>query len=141
MELSLHKRVFFCVLCLLFVLSGCGSRRMEEYYSEKTNYISITGTVSHIMYNQDHSVLYLAFDLMSTQLSDNNFKIVGKNLQIVQNNDIDEILQLGDQVTFTTASKYFGDGYVMPIVEISIEGKTLLEFDDGYKNFISWLQE
>ena len=72
---------------------------------------------------------------------DNSFKIVGENLLIVRQNGIDEKLEIGDQVTFVTAPRYFGDGYVMPIVEITVNEEELLSFEDGFANFLKWLDE
>lgn len=97
--------------------------------------------VTHISYNEDNSVLYLGFSDLNPQFDDNSFKIVGDNLPIVQHNGIDEKIEIGDQVSFITAAKYFGDGYVMPIVEISINGEELLSFEEGFANLLKWLDE
>ena len=67
--------------------------------------------------------------------------IVGENLEIVKANRIDDKLKIGEQITFITAPKYFGDGYVMPIVAISISGENMLDFEEGYKNLLDWLYE
>ena len=32
--------------------------------------------------------------------------------------------------------KYFGDGYSMPIVSISVNGEVLLSFDEGFENLM-----
>ena len=42
-------------------------------------------------------------------------------------------------VSFMTAPRYFGDGYIMPIVEISVDGEELLSFEEGYENLLEWL--
>ncbi len=133
--------VLLMVLCVAVLFSSCLSeRRMREYYSQRVNYVSATGTVSHYKYGEDNETLYLAFDDISPTFSDNNFKIVGRNLLIVQENGIDQKIKMGDTVEFITAPKYFGDGYVMPIVSISVDGETLLEFDDGYNNLMESLK-
>ena len=48
-------------------------------------------------------------------------------------------IQLGTTVSFMTAPRYFGDGYIMPIVEISVDGEELLSFEEGYENLLEWL--
>ena len=48
-------------------------------------------------------------------------------------------VQLGTTVSFMTAPRYFGDGYIMPIVEISVDGEELLSFEEGYENLLKWL--
>lgn len=40
-----------------------------------------------------------------------------------------------------TAPRYFGDGYVMPIVAISVDGEQLLDYEEGYANFMEWLEK
>ena len=137
------KSSIILILLLMFislVLSACTSTKMNKYYTEKSNYINASGTVRHITYNSDKNVLYLGFSDLSPSFDDNSFKIVGDNLPIVQKNNIDEKIKTGDKVEFITAPKYFGDGYVMPIVAISVNGEELLEFEEGYDNFIKWLK-
>ena len=126
-------------ICVL--LCSCNSSGTIEYYSQKENYISVTGTVSSIKYNEEATALYIDFSELSPILDDTCFKIVGENLEIVKANRIDDKLKIGEQITFVTAPKYFGDGYVMPIVAISISGENMLGFEEGYKNLIDWLSE
>ena len=110
-----------------------------EYYSQKENYIDATGTVVFINYNEDATVLHLAFSDLSYRFDDTCFKLVGENLRIAQENGIDNKLILGEQITFKTAPRYFGDGYVMPIVAIYIGEECLLDFETGYNNLLDWL--
>ena len=114
---------------------------MREYYRQKDNFVTATGTIRHIAYNDDSSALYLGFTDLSPTFDDNSFKIVGNNLPIVQKNNIDEKIKIGDKIEFITAPEYFGDGYVMPIVAVSVNGEELLEFEEGYANFLKWLEE
>ena len=125
--------------CIL--LCSCNSSGKIEYYSQKENYTSVTGTVSSIKYNEDATALYIDISELSPVLDDTCFKIAGENLEIVKANKIDDKLKTGERITFVTAPKYFGDGYVMPIVAISINGENLLDFEEGYKNLLDWLSE
>lgn len=129
------------LLCLLVFSTSCTARKMKDYYSQKSNYVNATGIVTHISYNEDRSALYFGFSDLNPQFDDNSFKIVGDNLLIVQQNGIDRIIEVGDQVDFITADRYFGDGYVMPIVEISVNEEKLLDFEDGFANFLKWLDD
>lgn len=129
------------LLCLLILSTSCTARKMKDYYSQKSNYVSATGIVTHISYNEDRSALYLGFSDLDPQFDDNSFKIVGDNLPIVQQNGIDEKIEIGDQVDFITAARYFGDGYVMPIVEMSVNEEELLNFDEGVDNLLKWLDD
>ena len=138
------KRILLTCVCVCVVLLLCCSCYSSEeylYYSQKENYIEVEGTVSYIKYNEDSTALYIGFSKLSTALDDSCFKIVGDNLKIVKDNNIDDKLTEGEQISFVTAPKYFGDGYVMPIVSLTINGEILLEFDEGYTNFLNWLSE
>lgn len=129
------------VFILLASLCSCHSLEKLEYYSQKDNYINVSGTVSYINYNEDLSTLYIDFSSLSPVLDDTCFKIVGENLQIVKSKDIDKKLKIGESVTFITAPRYFGDGYVMPIVGMTVGGEELLNFDEGYENLLNWLSK
>ncbi len=135
-------RIWFVLSCLI-VLSGlltsCLSIRYRIYYPVKDNYIEVSGVVIYMKYNNDHTELHIAFSDMDRKLDDRSFEIVGENLRIVEKNGIDDKIKIGDRVTFVTAPKYFGDGYVMPIVAISANGESLLDFDEGFKNFMDYL--
>ncbi len=137
------KRLMCIILLLLLSIGLCGCNSFDkiEYYANKENYISVSGTVSHIKYNEDATALYIDFSDLSPVFGDTCFKIVGKNLEIVKTNKIDDKLEIGEQITFITAPKYFGDGYVMPIVAISISGENLLNFEEGYVNLLDWLSK
>lgn len=135
------KRVPMAIslLCLIIFSTSCTTTKTRDYYSQKNNYINATGIVSHISYNEDKTALYLGFSDLTPQFDDNSFKIVGDNLPIVQEKGIDEKIKIGDQVDFITAPRYFGDGYVMPIVEISVNEEELLGFEEGFTNLLKWL--
>ena len=129
------------VCIILAFLCSCNSHGKLKYYSQRENYISVTGIVSNTTYNEESTALYIEFSELLPVLDDICFKIVGENLEIVQTNKIDDKLKTGEQITFITAPKYFGDGYVMPIVAISINGENLLDFEKGYANLLDWLSE
>ncbi len=128
------------ILCITFVLSSCSSDNHLEYYSKPSNYITATGTITHIKYSEENDALYLGFEQLSPEFSDDSFKIVGKNLSIVQENGVDQKLQIGKQIDFISAPRYFGDGYVMPIVGLTVDGEVLLTFEQGYDNWLEWIK-
>lgn len=131
----------FCVLILMvFMISGCKNSEMQEYYSVQDNYVSAEGIVSHIAFSEDNQEMYIEFSNLIPAFDDTCFKIVGKNLDIIRMQDIDTEIQLGDKLEFMTAPHYFGDGYVMPIVSLTIDGNMVLEFEEGVSNFLDWLK-
>ena len=133
--------VIALVYSVLICLCACNTSDKIQYYSQKENYICVTGTISSIKYNEDNTAVYIDFSELTPILDDTCFKIVGENLAIVQTNKINDKLKANEKVTFITAPKYFGDGYVMPIVALSINGEDLLTFEEGYQNWLDWLSK
>lgn len=139
--ISLRKCILILtVFCLLIFLSSCMSAQMLSYYSDEGNYVRASGTITYIAYNEDGTALYLNFSELTPGFSDTCFKIVGENLLIIQENGIDEKLQVGDCVDFISAPRYFGDGYVMPIVALSADDEVFLAYDDSVANLLKWLE-
>lgn len=140
----LRIKIVALAIFLLYLIgfsTSCTAAKMRNYYSQKQNYINATGIVTHFSYNEDKSTLYLGFSDLSPQFVDNSFKIAGDNLTIVQQNGIEEKIKIGDHVEFISAARYFGDGYVMPIVGISVNKEELLNFEEGYSNLLKWLND
>lgn len=137
------KKIFLIILSLYIMVffNSCTKQIMNEYYSQKSNYVNASGIVAHISYNDDKSALYLGFSDLNPRFDDDSFKIVGDNLLIAQNNGVDKKIRIGDRVDFITAPRYFGDGYVFPIVGLSINNDKLLNFEDGFYNLLKWLDD
>ena len=68
-------------------------------------------------------------------------KLLEKILRIAQDNGIDTKIKIGDQVEFITAPRYFYDGYIMPIVAISVNGECLLNLKKDLKIFFKWIMK
>ncbi len=123
---------------LIFALSNSSCMiKKTKYYQNQRNYITVTGEIYFINDNETKRILYLAFDNMSEKLDDNCFKIVGENYEIVKSSGQ---ITIGKSVEFITAPHYFGDGYVMPIVGLIVDGETILDFDTGYANLMKYLK-
>ena len=141
---SIKKTLFSLILSVFFLIQSCIDasylKREIPYYTDKSNYVTAEGIVSHIVYNDRNTRLYLSFHELTVKFSDVNFKIVGKNFTIVKENGIDEKISVGTRVSFISAPRFFGDGYCMPIVQLSINGEELLNFEDGYANLLEWLE-
>ena len=133
--------VAFSLCVILSAAVSCRSQEQIEYYSQMDNYIGVTGIVTSVKYDENARALYVEFSDLSVKLDDNCFKIIEENLKIAEENGIYEKLKIGELVTFITAPRYFGDGYVMPIVALSVNGKNILQFEEGYANLLAWLSE
>ena len=127
------------ILCISMCFLFSCSQTEIEYYREKENYVDVEGVVSFVNFAEDYNAIYIAFSDLSYTFDDNCFKIVGDNLRIVKDKGLYDKLKVGSQVVFTSAPKYFGDGYVFPIVSITIDDVCFLEFEEGYTNWLSWL--
>ena len=107
------------------------------YYADQTVYITEEAIVTNIGYDEDRDTVYMQLDIKSSELegvySAPSFKITGKSADImIQNGALDKI-KAGSIITFTSAPRYFGDGYVYPIVAVTFEGEELLPFEEGHK--------
>ena len=136
------KRVSVGVLlCCVLVLCSCTSYKQREiaYYADQNNYVTASGTVTHMQYTDNGETLFLGFEDLSFSFYDTSFRIVGENLVIARQNGIDEKLALGDRVELISAPRIFGDGYAVPIVGLTVDGETLLTFEQGYDNWLKWV--
>ena len=130
-------------MVLPLILTACHrTQTPEEPNRAKTeDYVVVTGVVSSIRYSADGTALYFGVEEANPECEDSTFKIVGANLTIVKENGIDEKIRVGDRISFMTTTEYFIDDDALPIVGLSVGSDTLLEFSDGYGNFLSWLRE
>jgi len=134
---------FFALLvCTCLLLTACFSltRKEKAYYKERDNYITVTGIVADVHYNEDLEAFYFNFYELTPKLDDRYLKIVGDNVRIAEENGMMDRIGEGSVVEFVTAPRYFGDGYVMPIVALSCDGVCFLEFEEGYLNLLAWLE-
>ena len=134
------KRMIFLILCTMVLFAGC-ARIDTRYYADQSNYVSVTGTVSHIAYDEEETALYIGIEECPEGFSDTTFKLTGDGLTIARERGIDELLQVGGEITFTAAPRYFGDGYVIPATSIEVGGATLLGFDEGHAALMDWVEE
>lgn len=127
------------MIVLLLALVGCGgvAKSIEkEYYMEVNNYITEEAIVYAIDYHENLGYISFGLTGISTEYQGNNFIIRGKSFDKVIENDILGKIKTNDIIEFTSAPAYFGNGYVMPIVQLSIDGETLLSFEEGYANLL-----
>lgn len=125
------------VVSLLCLFTASCTARMQDYYEDKRNYISATGTVDRIQYDESSDGLYFLLSGLSREFDTDAFRIVGDNIRIVEARGIYEKIEIGDSIAFVTAPRYFGDGYILPIVAISTsDGEALLSFEEGLPNFL-----
>ena len=125
-------------IAMLAALAGCASTSEKaEYYSDSSNYVTAAGKLTYIRNDAEHDAVYLAIEDLTPAFSDPNFKIQGENYRLACERGLMEALEIGQTVTFQAAPKYFGDGYVIPIAGITVDGSIYLDFEDGKANIIN----
>lgn len=129
--------VVWAVICLLS-LTSCQETQMKEYYLQKENYVSARGKLIHFSEDKEINILRFGFEELNQHFSGRSFCIEGDNLKIVKERGIFEKIQIGNYIDFITAPKYFGDGYVMPLVGITVDGEELLSFEEGWENYLEF---
>ena len=136
----MKKRWIVLLLAVLLLVPAAFGKmkqwRWLSHYREAGDFVTATGTVNHIA--DSEYGLFLGIEDATAVFSDTAFVLRGKNREIVLEKGILEMLQPGDQVTFTTHSWYPGDGYSMPIVAICVDGQWLLEFEEGHQNLLEY---
>ena len=128
--------LFLMLMTICFLLASCTASKEYTYYADKDNFVSVTAKIDYVSIEEESGTLYLKLADLPNIFSDNYFKIIGPNLDIIKNNGGYSLLTAGKEITCITAPKYFGASYVMPIVALTINDNVLLEFEEGYQNFI-----
>ena len=127
------------MIVLLLALVGCGgvAKSVEkEYYMDINNYITEEAVVDTITYDKKLEYIGIRLSEISDVYQGERFIIEGENLDIVLANGILEKIEPNSVIEFTSAPAFFGNGYLMPIVQLSIDGETLLSFEEGYANLL-----
>lgn len=137
-----NNTLLFVMLCLLaLTTTSCINRNQEkiDYYSNEQNYIEVTGVIYHVKFDDEHDTLYLGFTNLAPKTDDDCFEVAGDAYSIMVTNK--EHIQIGKTATFVTAPKYYGNGYVMPIVSLSVDGRNILEYQIGFSSLLNWLKK
>ena len=118
------------VMLLLYSWDFSWTVREYNYYKDPTQFVELTAEVDYIHW--DTNRLTIGMTDIPEGFSERTFKIEGEAYDAVLESGLKEQLTLGQRITFMSAPRYFGNGYVMPIVEISVDGVEYLSFEDGY---------
>lgn len=132
----MKKFATIITLFLVTLLFGCYSsnqkliKKMIEKYSDNQSYVTLSGEVTEF---DEHTVIIKSKEL-------NNYISYEDELceYYIYSDHIIE-LSFGDQIEFVTVPFHFYNGQKLPIVELKIDGNTLLEFEEGKKNLIYWV--
>ncbi len=124
------------VAAALVLLFGSYETREKMYYGDQSNFITEKAIVDNIIYDDNQKRLVFWLSEIDESYSDSNFIMRGENARVAISNGILEKIHIGDEITFSSAPRYFGDGYFMPIIHISIGDDVILDFDEGHSNLM-----
>ena len=128
----------FAILFTLLIafLSGCNTsnqklaKKMIEKYSDNQSYVALIGEVIEI--NENNVII------KCEELNDYiNYEDELCDYYIYSDQFME--LQIGEEIQFTTVPFHFYNGHKLPIVELKIDGNTLLSFEEGKENLINWV--
>lgn len=124
-------------LAIIISLAGCYTAREKVYYADMNNYITEEATVDNIIYNEEDNYIVLWLSEIDPSYQSSEFIIRGESVSSVIENDIFNQIKVGDKITYTSAPGFFGDGYFMPIIGLSIGDIHILEVEKGYQNLMN----
>ncbi len=132
---------FVFTICMLFSCASCSSYRIKSYYQDPSVFQEITAVVNGFYDDWDESnEICLSFDLDGVDFSSSMLYLSGENANIVRENHIWDVVQIGSEVTLRAARGQFWDGFHIQMVALVCDGTTLLEFDQGYQNLMASLE-
>lgn len=131
------KKFRFLIILLVTFLSSCSlsnhilAQKMLKKYSDDQSYVTLSGEITKI--NKNNDVIIKCEDLKNYI----NYQSELCDYHIYSTYIIE--LSIGDKIDFVTVPFHFYNGHKLPIVELKIDGKTLLLFEEGKENLINWV--
>ena len=121
---------------------GTYRNRMLDYYQDDTNFYQATGTIKEVAKKDDEGCR-----LQMENLSYDR-EVYGWDpcWYVIHYSDADELWKTwapeeGMTITFTSADCIFYDGYTWPIVAVTYEGETMINFATGKAKLIEWVNK
>lgn len=133
-------------LFFVFVLMCCDYNKplreeMLSYYEQDANYEVMNGKIKSLYYIEEQDELFLQIDVLSdNQVSYNQSKSYC-DFVLVNWSYYEIELKVDDEIMFTSASTYFYNGHVLPIIHIELNQVQLLSFAEGKENYIDWIKK
>ena len=105
---------------------------MIEKYSDNQSYVTLSGEVMEF----EGSTVLVKCEELNTYIS---YEDELCYYCIYSNQSIN--LSVGDQIDFVTVPFHFYNGHRLPIVELKIDEKILLTFEEGKENLINYVNQ
>lgn len=139
MKIIIFVIMLFAIIGLLSLLSLQFSIKEEyNYYKNVNNYVYASGQLDNYRFYGDS--LYISINDLNYEFSRNKFRLEGENVNLLKRRGFEQYMTPNVNIEIATAPRYFGNGYKMQIVALSIDGYTLLEFEEGYDNLMDWYE-
>ena len=139
MKIIIFVIMLFAIIGLLLLLSLQFSIKEEyNYYKNVNNYVYASGQLDNYRFYEDS--LYISINDLNYEFSRNKFRLEGENVNLLKHRGFEQYMTPNVNIEIATAPRYFGNGYKMQIVALSIDGYTLLEFEEGYDNLMDWYE-
>lgn len=90
--------LFVLVLGIMGTLTGCHVIKEKKYYLDKSNFITGTAKVENIIYDEENDSVYFWLNKIDEVYQDNTFKVEGKNVDILFEKNIFEMIEMGDEI-------------------------------------------
>lgn len=128
----------FALIIINAIWYGIGGHTFKEvfYYSDKGNFITEEAVVTKILMSEEEECVAFYLSEIDEVYQTDFFVIRNKSACRLIDDGIADKIKEGDTITYTSAPHYFGNGYSMPIVSLSVEGEELLGFEEGYGNLM-----
>ena len=139
MKIIIFVIMLFAIIGLLLLLSLQFPIKEEyNYYKNVNNYVYASGQLDNYRFYEDS--LYISINDLNYEFSRNKFRLEGENVNLLKHRGFEQYMTPNVNIEIATAPRYFGNGYKMQIVALSIDGYTLLEFEEGYDNLMDWYE-
>ena len=138
------KKVFALLLCsCMLFLMACSvidaplRNKMTQYYSDDDNYQEVTGIVKEKIGEENLKVMITTEYHTFRSDSESNYVV----FTLSSHSALSEYINVGDEITLTSAPMHFYNGHALPIVALKIGGEVFLLFEEGKADYLEWIQE
>ena len=138
------RKLLYLVIILTFIfMSGCQTalerdkREMLEIYGNDDNYITLIGEVTEIDSESNYNIM-LSIKCENLKQYDVNADDECK-YSVFSSSNVN--IGVGDTIVYKTVPNRFDYMEFLPIVAIDKNDETILGFEEGKKNLISWVKQ
>ena len=138
------KKLLCLVIILTFVfMLGCQTalerdkRAMLEIYGNDDNYITLIGEVTEIDSESSYNVM---LSIKCEELKQYNINADDEcKYSVFSSSNVN--IGVGDTIVYKTIPNRFDYMEFLPIVAIDKNDETILDFEEGKENLISWVKQ